>query len=73
MIVQEQFYIGDVLYVRTSSDNGVKVHGGFPESDYDEVVDPASAGRTYTETDIPVDEDDPDATEILDILMGVNE
>ena len=36
---------------------------------YGEAVDPAFAGRTYTETDIPA-EDEATAEEILDILLG---
>ena len=51
MIKQEQ--ISETL-VRTYSDRGVKIHGGFPEADYDEAIDPISAGRMYTETNIPV-------------------
>ena len=52
MIVQEE--IGGGI-VRTYSNLGVKVHGGFPESDYDIAYDPAEAGRTYVETNIPVE------------------
>ena len=52
MIRQE--IINETL-VRTYSDLGVKIHGGFPEGDYNEAIDPISLGRTYTETDIPVD------------------
>jgi len=52
MIVQEE--IGGGI-VRTYSNLGVKVHGGFPESDYDIAYDPAEAGRIYVETDIPVE------------------
>lgn len=52
MIIQEE--IGGGI-IRTYSNLGVKVHGGFPESDYDIAYDPAEAGRTYVETDIPVE------------------
>lgn len=41
--------------VLTYSDAGVKIHGGYPETDYDAAIDPVSAHRQYTETDIPVD------------------
>lgn len=51
-IVQEK--INDKL-IRSYSDAGMKIHGGYPEGDYDEAVDPIDAGRTYTETDIPID------------------
>lgn len=57
--------------IRTWSDRGMKIHGGFPEADYDEAFDPAELGRTYTETDIPIDGDTAEA--IVDILTGVSE
>ena len=55
--------------VRTWSDLGMKIHGGFPESDYDEAYDPIDSGRTYIETDIPID-DETLAEEIVNILIG---
>lgn len=67
MIIQE--LIGNDL-VRTYSDKNVYIHGGFPEADYAEAVDPVSMGRTYTETDIPIEEEEATAEEILDILLG---
>ena len=42
--------------VRTYSDAGFYIHGGDPEADYVSAEDPADAGRTYTETDIPIEE-----------------
>lgn len=71
MIVQE--IIGDG--VRTYSDVGVYIHGGFPEGDYEEAYDPIDAGRVYTETDIPIEQDDDEPTiedkaEAYDILVG---
>lgn len=47
--------------VRAYSDSGFKIHGGNPGGDYDEAVDPKSMNRTYTETDILID--DGEATE----------
>lgn len=73
MIVQQQ--ISDTL-VRTYSDKGVKIHGGFPEADYDDAIDPISAHREYTETDIPIEVEEPtieDKAEAYDILVGVRE
>ena len=32
------------------SDQGFYIHGGEPEGDYAEAIDPVDAGRTYTET-----------------------
>ena len=72
-IVQEHFWVGETDFIRSCSDSGVKIHGGFPEADYDVAEDPASFGRTYTETDIPIETDETEAEEILNILMGVTE
>ena len=69
MIKTEKYYIGEREFTRTYSDSGVKIHGGFPEADYDVAEEPASLGRTYTETDIPI-EDDVTAEEALSILLG---
>lgn len=52
MVVQEHLDNG---LVRTYSNSGFKVHGGFPEGDYDIVYDPEDLQREYTETSIPVD------------------
>ena len=58
--------------IRTYSDAGVMIHGGSPGGDYVEAIDPASAGRTYTETDIPIpdDEDHEYYEEAGRILLG---
>lgn len=56
--------------VHTWSDSGMKIHGGVPEADYDEAYDPIDAGRTYTETNIPIEQDEPTAEELLNILTG---
>lgn len=56
-------------FIRTYSDLGVKIHGGYPEGDYDEAFDPIDSGRSYVETDIPIEED-ATAEEIIDILTG---
>lgn len=69
-IVQEHFMVGNRDFVRTYSNIGVKVHGGFPEDDYDEASEPAEFGRTYTETNIPVDGLNESETAVR-ILMGV--
>lgn len=69
MIQTEQMTINDKAFVRTYSDAGFLIHGGSPEGDYAEALDPAELGRTYTETDIPAEED-AEAQEILDILLG---
>lgn len=55
--------------IHTWSDLGMKIHGGFPEADYNEAYDPIDSNRTYTETDIPI-ESDTTAEEIVNILTG---
>ena len=70
MIKQE--IIGDL--VRTWSDRGMMIRGGFPEGLYEEAVDPVSAGRVYEETDIPIEETSiEEKAEAFDILMGKND
>jgi len=60
MIVTEQ--IGDSL-IRTYSDKNVYIHGGFPEGDYAEAIDPVGLNRVYTETDIPIPAEDEEPVE----------
>ncbi len=71
MIIQEQ--ISETL-VKTYSDKNVYIHGGNPEGNYDQAVDPISANRVYTETDIPIlrdEEIDPEeAVKAVHILLG---
>ena len=68
-IIQEHFNLNGVDFVRTYSDRGMMIHGGSPEGDYSEASEPASFGRTYTETDIPI-ESDGTAEEVLNVLLG---
>ena len=70
MIKTETLTINGKAFVRTYSDKGMMIHGGSPEADYSEALDPAELGRTYTETDIPVEGDEATAEEIVEILMG---
>lgn len=72
MIIQENVTISGKSFVKTYSDRGMMIHGGSPEGDYAEAIDPAELGRTYTETDIPI-EGDTTAEEVVDILLGVEE
>ena len=67
MIIQEQ--ISETL-VKTYSDQGVYIHGGFPEADYEEAIDPISMNRTYVETDRPITGEEITAEEALEIIMG---
>ena len=42
--------------VKTWSDKGVYIHGGYPQADYEEVIDPVRMNRTYVETDRPIED-----------------
>lgn len=72
MIVREDLGNG---ISRVYSDAGVKIHGGFPEADYDIVYTPTDVERTYVETDIPVDSalQGPTQYSKLKILMAAQE
>lgn len=72
MIVTELFEIDGISYTKTYSDMGMMIHGGSPEGDYSEAIEPTEYGRTYTETNTPID-DDADADEIVSILTGETE
>lgn len=57
--------------VRTYSDNGFKIQQNDTNIIYDEAIDPVSMNRTYTETNIPISEDEEvSEAEILNILLG---
>lgn len=70
MIKTEHLKINTIDFIRTYSDSGMMIHGGNPEADYTEAIDPADLGRTYTETDIPIEHDEAEAEEIVNILTG---
>lgn len=73
MIKTETVIINEREFVKTYSDAGFYIHGGSPEGDYAEAIDPVEFGRTYIETDIPIESDEPtveEKAEAYDILMG---
>ena len=55
MIIKETININGNEFVRTYSDKMVFIYGGDPEANYEEAIDPADSGRTYIETDIPIE------------------
>ena len=63
MIVRE-ILEEDKSLVRTYSDQRVYIHGGFPEGDYEEAIDPVELDREYTETDIPIPKPEEESEEI---------
>lgn len=74
MIKTEYMMINGISFIRTYSDTGHRV-----ERDgvtYDEAIDPADTGRTYTESAEMVGEDEEsedDYAEAGRIMMGVSE
>lgn len=66
MIVQERFQLEEDgwVFVKTYSDSGMKILQDETDTLYDEAIDPEFTNRTYTETDIPIeDEEETDLSE----------
>ena len=73
MIITEQITINNRRFTKTYSDSGFMVERDGAQ--YSEAIDPAEFGRTYTETDIPIEgEGDLTVTDALEMLseMGVD-
>lgn len=70
-IVTENIEINGKQFIRTYSDIGCLIHGGSPESNYTEAIDPAELGRTYTETAIPSGDGELSPEEIAEALEGI--
>jgi TPP-dependent pyruvate/acetoin dehydrogenase alpha subunit len=73
MIVTERVVINETPFTHTYSD--AKKYIAREEVVYEEAYDPIDSGRTYTETDVPIDRADEEAAyaEAGRILMGVIE
>lgn len=74
-MIKTEMYSEDLI--KTYSDAGFKIMQEGTGAIYDEAIDPISMNRTYTETNIPIEEPDEsepltEAEEILDILLGEN-
>lgn len=73
MIITEQLTINDRPFTKNYSDSGYYIERDGVR--YSEAIDPAELGRTYTETDEPIEEEaDLTVTDALAMLgeMGVN-
>ena len=70
MIQIETLIINNHEFIRTYSDAGFKILKDGTDEIYDEAIDPADSGRTYTETDEPIETSEADAEEIVNILTG---
>ena len=53
MIITEQITINNRQFTKTYSDSGYMIERDGAQ--YSEAIDPAEFGRTYTETDIPIE------------------
>lgn len=74
MIITESMTVNGKAFIRTCSDSGFLVEREGVR--YSEAIDPAELGRTYTETEIPVDpglSETEEKAKAYDILMGVAE
>ena len=75
MIVKENIEIGGKDFVKQYSDGGFYIERDGEK--YSEAIDPSEFGRTYTETDIPVEAEATTETEqkaaAFDYLTGRSE
>lgn len=71
MIQTENFEKNGRTLVRTYSDAGYRIRQDGTGVVYDEAVDPADSGRTYTETTERTPDVELDAQQALDIITGV--
>ena len=75
MIITEQLTINEKSFTKTVSDNGFYIERDGVQ--YSEAIDPSELGRTYTETDIPVEAEATTETEqkaaAFDYLTGRSE
>ena len=55
MIITEQLTINEKSFTKTVSDSGFYIERNGVR--YSEAIDPSEFGRTYTETDVPIEDD----------------
>ena len=75
MIITELYEVREdgVRLMRTYSNKNMKIMQDGTSALYEEAVDPEFTGRTYTETDIPLEEEEGTAEELLNIILGEGE
>ena len=69
MIISETFELNGVAHVRHYSDAGLMIASD-DGVEYEVAEDLASLGKVYHETETPVLQNDAEAAEILDIILG---
>lgn len=60
MIKTENIYVNGRTLVRTYSDANLMIRQDSTGNIYSEAVDPVGSGRTYTETDTPIEQTEDD-------------
>ena len=68
MIITQNITIAGRACIRTYSDAGMLIERDGAR--YEEAIDPAELGRTYTETDEPIPDTEISAEEALEIITG---
>lgn len=68
MIITQNITIAGRALIRTYSDTGMLIERDGVR--YAEAIDPAELGRTYTETDEPIYDEELTAEEALEIITG---
>ena len=69
MIITENRTIDGKEYIYTYSDAGYYIHGGDPEGDYIDSLDPADNPRTFTETDILIEDEEATEDDYIEALQ----
>ena len=72
MIIEEFFELNGVSHVRRYSDRNVMI-AAEDGVEYEVAEDLVSVGKVYHETETHVPQDESEAEEILNIIMGVDE
>lgn len=72
MIVEEYFELNGVSHVRRYSDRNVMIAAEDGE-EYEVAEDLVSIGKVYHETETPAPQEESEAQEILNIILGVTE
>ena len=72
MIRTEYYMTRDdgVVLVRTYSEEGFKIRQNGTGAIYDDAIDPEDSGRTYTETDEMIPDEDIEDSEALRMITG---
>lgn len=80
MIKTENIYVNGHTLVRTYSDANLMIRQDSTGNIYSEAVDPVGSGRTYTETDTPIEQTEDDRAAQLEedsaalkIILGEEE